>query len=92
MVGGPFNSGVLAPARAGPTTTPTAPPEVLARVERLAAVCARFDVPLAAAALQFAAAPSGGGQRDPGRRRPPSEVAANVGLMDVAIPPRSGRR
>jgi D-threo-aldose 1-dehydrogenase len=51
IAGGVFNSGVLAggarfdykPAR----------PEVLARVRRLSDVCARWDIPLPAAAVQF---------------------------------------
>ncbi len=57
VAGGPFNSGVLArgAGEAGPSRYDyeAAPPEVLQRVARLEAVCARFDTPLAAAALQF---------------------------------------
>lgn len=51
VAAGPFNSGILA----GGTTFDytAAPPGVVARVEALRAACARFDVPLAAAALQF---------------------------------------
>jgi len=54
VVGGVFNSGVLATPSAdswfdyGPV-----PPAVLERVQRLDAVCARYDIPLPAAALQF---------------------------------------
>jgi D-threo-aldose 1-dehydrogenase len=54
---GPFNSGVLATgSRAGASThyNYAAPPaDVLARVARLEQVCAEFEVPLRAAALQF---------------------------------------
>jgi D-threo-aldose 1-dehydrogenase len=51
---GVFNSGVLA----APTDTATfdyvpASVEVIARARRMQSVCARYDVPLAAAALQF---------------------------------------
>jgi D-threo-aldose 1-dehydrogenase len=57
LCGGPFNSGVLATgARAGANTHynyAPPPPEVLARVAKLEALCAEFDVPLQAAALQF---------------------------------------
>ena len=60
MVGGPFNSGILASgARAVRGAVPPrfdyvpAPPDVLARVASLEAVCAAHDVPLKAAALQF---------------------------------------
>lgn len=84
-IGGPFNSGVLA-RQGGSYDYADPPPEVLARVERLAAVCARFDTPLAAAALQFAAAHPAVVSVIPGAQAA-SEVEANVGLMDVAIPP-----
>ena len=51
VVAGPFNSGVLA---GGSTFNyATASPAVLERVRGLQAVCAEFDVPLPAAALQF---------------------------------------
>jgi D-threo-aldose 1-dehydrogenase len=51
----PYGSGILAK---GPDAYPRyayqdAPAEMIERVRRLAAVCARHDVPLAAAALQF---------------------------------------
>jgi D-threo-aldose 1-dehydrogenase len=51
IVGGVFNSGVLA----GGTTFDyrPAPPEILERVRRLDETCTRHGVPLAAAALQF---------------------------------------
>jgi len=57
LCGGPFNSGILATgSRAGSQThynyePPPAP--VLERVRRLEALCAEFEVPLQAAALQF---------------------------------------
>ena len=51
VVGGPLNSGILA----GRDTWnyKTAPPEIVARVDRIKAVCDSHQVPLAAAALQF---------------------------------------
>jgi len=51
IAGGVFNSGILA----GGTTFDyrPAPPELLERAAELEAVCAGYDVPLAAAALQF---------------------------------------
>jgi D-threo-aldose 1-dehydrogenase len=56
IVGGPFNSGILAS-----TTSAThphynyepPPPHILERAQRLQTVCASFSVPVAAAALQF---------------------------------------
>jgi D-threo-aldose 1-dehydrogenase len=51
IAGGVFNSGVLA---GGDTFNyEAAPPDVLSRVESLRETCARFDVPLQAAAVQF---------------------------------------
>src|SRR5205823_2041063 len=57
VIGGPFNSGILATG-ASPPATPRynydpAPAEVRQRVARLESVCASHGVPLAAAALQF---------------------------------------
>jgi D-threo-aldose 1-dehydrogenase len=51
----PFGGGVLAgaPSAQGFYAYRKAGPEILARIEALKAVCARHDVPLAAAALQF---------------------------------------
>ncbi|MEQ8968629.1 MAG: aldo/keto reductase [Azospirillaceae bacterium] len=55
VVGGPFNSGILATgARPGALYNyAPAPPPVLDRVSRISAVCARHGVALPAAALQF---------------------------------------
>jgi D-threo-aldose 1-dehydrogenase len=54
IAGGVLNSGVLAATDGGGTFDyQPAPADVLDRVERMRAVCRTFDVPLAAAALQF---------------------------------------
>lgn len=57
ILGGPFNSGILAKGVSGPGphhyNYGPAPAEIVARVARLEAVCTEFAVPLAAAALQF---------------------------------------
>ena len=54
VVGGVFNSGLLADPRPGATFDYTAaPPAVLARALKLKAVCERHGVPLRAAALRF---------------------------------------
>jgi D-threo-aldose 1-dehydrogenase len=51
---GVFNSGLLAnPVAGAPFFYEPASPEVAQRAQRLAEVCAQFDVPLTAAALQF---------------------------------------
>jgi D-threo-aldose 1-dehydrogenase len=55
LLGGPFNSGILATG-----ATPgakynykPAPTEIVERVKRIDAICIRYEVPLAAAAIQF---------------------------------------
>ena len=61
VVGGPYNSGILAhdgrngTQRKGPLMYEyrPAPPDIVARVTAIEAVCERHEVPLAAAALQF---------------------------------------
>ncbi|WP_407571526.1 aldo/keto reductase [Deinococcus altitudinis] len=57
VIGGVFNSGLLANPRPGANYNYSAvPQDVLARAMRLQAVCDEFGVPLTAAALQFALA------------------------------------
>jgi D-threo-aldose 1-dehydrogenase len=51
VLGGPFNSGILAGKRK--FNYEDAPADVIARVQAIAAVCDEFGVPLPAAALQF---------------------------------------
>ncbi|MEE6259775.1 aldo/keto reductase [Plantactinospora sonchi] len=54
IAAGVYNSGLLADPRPGATYDYTAAPApLLARAQALAAVCARHDVPLRAAAVQF---------------------------------------
>jgi D-threo-aldose 1-dehydrogenase len=51
VIGGPFNSGILAGNRK--FNYEDAPPPVVARVESIAAACAQVGAPIQAAALQF---------------------------------------
>jgi D-threo-aldose 1-dehydrogenase len=55
VVAGVFNSGILAkgPGAGGSYDYGQAPPEIVRRVERIAAVCAEFGVSMPAAAVQF---------------------------------------
>jgi D-threo-aldose 1-dehydrogenase len=55
IIGGPYNSGILATGAVEGATfnTRLAPPAVLERVRRIEVVCARHAVALPAAALQF---------------------------------------
>ena len=83
VVGGPLNSGILA----GRDTWnyKAAPPEIVARVDRIKAVCDRHQVPLAAAALQFPLAHPAVAAIIPGPRSA-DEFAANVKLLRYPIP------
>ena len=57
MIGGPYNSGILATGvrqgKAGHYDYGNAPGDVVAKVGRIERLCADFGVPLPAAALQF---------------------------------------
>jgi D-threo-aldose 1-dehydrogenase len=55
MIGGAVNSGILATGAVPEAryNYSRAPPDVVERVRRIEAVCARHNVPLVAAALQF---------------------------------------
>ena len=86
LVGGVFNGGILAAPRPGATYDYKPPPgEVLDRVSRLQAACARYGLPLAAVAVQFvlrhpavAAAVIGA--------RSPAEIIQDAGYLGAAVP------
>lgn len=88
VLGGPYNSGVLATgARPGAFYNyAPAPPEILSRVARIEAVCARHGVRTVDAALQFplrhpavvSVIPGGQGL---------GEMASNLAAARAAIPP-----
>lgn len=83
VIGGPFNSGILA----GGTTFnyERAPVEVVERVKALRAVCDEFGVALPAAALQFPLAHPAVVSCVPGGRTV-AELEQNVALVETPIP------
>ena len=83
VIGGPYNSGLLA----GGTTFnyETAPTEIVARADAVRAVCARRGVDIKAAALQFCAAHPVVAAVIPGPRTA-GEVIENAILMQTEIP------
>jgi len=87
IIGGPLNSGVLATgARQGAKYDYNdAPAWVMNRVARIEAVCARHDVPLAAAALQFPLAHPAVAAIIPGAVSR-EEMQGNFALMRRPIP------
>ncbi len=83
LIGGPYNSGLLA----GGTTFDyeAAPPGLVERVRRIAAVCDRHAVPLKAAALQFCSAHPVVCTVIPGARSA-AEMCENAAMMAFPIP------
>ena len=87
ILGGPFNSGVLAtgPVEGAKYNYADAPPPILDRVRRIEAVCRAHDTPLIAAALQFVLGHPAVKTVIPGAVSA-DEVTANVALMERTIP------
>ncbi len=90
IIGGPYNSGILATGTRGGANLHynygAAPREVAARVRELEAVCDRHGVPLAAAALQFPLAHPQVASVIPGLESA-EHVAETVRLYNTRIPP-----
>jgi D-threo-aldose 1-dehydrogenase len=87
IIGGPYNSGILATG-AGPGATydyHPAAPELLQRVQRIEAVCSRHGVSLQAAALQFPLHNPVVASIIPGARSI-AEIEANLGFLQQPIP------
>lgn len=88
VLGGPYNSGVLAtgPKPGAFYNYEEAPPAILDRVARIQAVCERHGVALIEAALRFPLMHPAVVSVIPGGQRP-QEVAANRAILDATIPP-----
>ncbi len=88
VIGGPFNSGILATgARPGAHFNYLpAPDDILTRVGRIEAVCERHGVPLVAAALQFPVAHPAVVSVIPGAVTP-EEIESGRKAMEAPIPP-----
>ena len=88
VIGGVFNSGILATGASDPNATynyAKADPAALARVREIEEVCGAHGVPLPAAALQFPLGNDVVAAVIPGVRTP-SEVGVNVAHIARAIP------
>jgi D-threo-aldose 1-dehydrogenase len=87
LAAAPYNSGILATgARPGATFFYTeASPDIMERTRRIEAVCARHGVPLAAAALQFAAFHPAVASVVVGMRNA-TDIVENVGYFQHPIP------
>ena len=85
VIGGPFNSGVLASDVHDRYDYAPTPPAVREKVDRLRAVCARHQIDLAAAALQFPFGQPAVVSVIPGMRTA-GQVRENAERMGVEIP------
>ncbi|MFG1709502.1 aldo/keto reductase [Nonomuraea sp. M3C6] len=83
VIGGPYNSGVT--AGGDHFEYQPAPGEVVAKVDRIKAVCARYDVSVKAAALQFSLAHPAARAAIPGSTKP-AHVAEDVAAISEQIP------
>jgi D-threo-aldose 1-dehydrogenase len=89
IIGGPYNSGVLATGVKNPNglyyNYKQVPPDVVTRVQQLERICDEYEVPLAAAALQFPLAQPGVASVVPGLDRP-DRVNETLKLYRTPIP------
>lgn len=83
VVGGPYNSGLLAGGRT--FEYQEAPPEMVEKRNRIAAICERHDTDIRSAALQFCAAHPIVASIIPGAKRP-EKVQENARLMAATVP------
>ncbi len=86
LVGGVYNSGILAAPEPGATFDylPAAP-ELIGRARRLGEVCGRWDVPLKAAAIQFPLGHPAVGSVLIGARSP-AEIEENARMFETPVP------
>lgn len=83
VVGGPYNSGLLAGGKH--YEYQQAPAEMVDKAKRIASLCERHDVDIKAAALQFSAAHPAVAAVIPGATRP-ERIPQNKALMEAEIP------
>ncbi|GJE02162.1 aldo/keto reductase [Methylobacterium isbiliense] len=83
VVGGPYNSGLLAGGRT--FEYQEAPPDMIAKRDRIAAVCERHGADMRSAALQFCAAHPVVAAIIPGAKRA-EKVRENARLMAATVP------
>jgi D-threo-aldose 1-dehydrogenase len=83
LAGGVFNSGIL--AGGDRYDYALAPPGLLAQARRIAEVCARYDIPVAAAALRYVLRHPAVTAAVVGARTP-DEIRADAGYLSLEIP------
>ena len=83
VIGGPYSSGVL--VGGAHFEYQKAPPEIVAKVERIKALAQRHQVPIKAAALQFSLAHPASAAVIPGASRP-ERIAEDRAALTATIP------
>lgn len=88
VIGGGFNGGILATGTipGAKWNYAPAPDHIVQKVRKIEAVCAKYNVPLAAAALQFLLAHPAVASHIPGTRSV-AQMAQNIALVAHPIPP-----
>ena len=87
ILGGPYNSGILASDLKSDTTYfyDPAPRSVIEKAKKIKDVCDTFEIPLKAAAIQFGLMHPSVASTIPGPRNP-GEVQDNINMLNVNIP------
>ncbi|MCU1282115.1 MAG: D-threo-aldose 1-dehydrogenase [bacterium] len=83
VIGGPYSSGIL--VGGAHFEYQKAPPEIVAKVERIKAIAQRHRVPIKAAALQFSLAHPAAAAAIPGASRP-ERIAEDHAALKATIP------
>jgi D-threo-aldose 1-dehydrogenase len=83
VVGGPYSSGVL--AGGNHFEYAPAPPHILARVQKIKALCAKFEIPIKAAALHFSLAHPASAAVIPGASKP-QRIAEDQAAWKTRVP------
>ncbi|MBW9114601.1 aldo/keto reductase [Rhizobium cauense] len=84
VVGGPYSSGIL--AGGAHFEYAAAPPAIVAKVEKIKATAARYNVPIKAAALQFCLAHPASAAVIPGASKP-ERIAEDHAALKTPVPP-----
>ena len=87
VLGGPYNSGILASNLDEDSTYfyDPSPPKVIEKAKKIKQVCDRYDTPLKAAAIQFGLMHPSVAATIPGPRSP-EEIKDNINMASISIP------
>jgi len=85
VIGGPYNSGVLANPSKGRYNYSKSPSEVISKTLKIKDVCDKYEVPLRAAALQFVTAHPAVASVIPGTKSPEHQLNNHL-MMNHLIP------